>query len=165
MFFLLCITNIFQYVFIQLLDYPKLILLITIIICEVILLKINYDARVKYKQYFKELNPLWEKLDKINPKISFFSHFIIVIALAILLLTIPLTLEIFYFFLGFLLFNTYSDIITVTKRVRCIKIKCPYSTPCIQCMTKQSHKTCIVCGYKLNLEDEICPKCHALLGE
>jgi hypothetical protein len=109
---------------------------------------VNNKARVKYKKYFKELNPLWENLDEKSPKISMIAQFILVVATAIL--TLSFAIETFFFVYGILCLNLMLDYVTTTQRIVCVKIRCPYVTnriTCLQCMKAKEGR---------NVETQIC---------
>jgi signal transduction histidine kinase len=129
------------YYAVRYLHLTPFILLLPTIAAELCLLYVNNEARVKYEKYFKELNPLWESLDEKSPKISMIAQFILVIATAIL--TLSLAIETFFFVYGILCLNLMLDYVTTTQRIVCVNIRCPYvinRVACLQCMKVKGGK-------------------------
>lgn len=95
-----------------------------IFVLEVCLLYINYLARVKYKQYFREQNWIWRFFDRSNNvPLSLLLHFGIVFIFTLAAMSIEITFPLGTLF-GFLYANLYFDFKTYSKFKRCAKRKC-----------------------------------------
>jgi len=132
------IASFIYYYLVQYLHWTTLTLLLPTFVAEMILLYVNNDARIKYKNYFKELNPLWSNLDEVSTKLSMIFQFSLVIGISII--TLLVKVEIFFFVYGILCLNLMLDYVTTTQRITCVKMRCPYlenRIVCLQCMNSK----------------------------
>ena len=101
---------------------------------ELYLIKINYEARVKLKEYFVEGNEVWRWFDNKGGKIAklgFLLHFLGVITM----LTILSIFDVFVAasFVAFMVVMAQLDYSTLNSRKKCIAKQCPVLEKCIIC--------------------------------
>jgi hypothetical protein len=137
------ITSFIYYYAVRFLHWTPLLLLLPTLVAELILLYVNNIARVKYKRYFMELNPIWKKVDESNAAVSMLAQFCLVMGVATV--TLLFAVEFFFLIFGALLINLLLDYVTVAQRVQCVKMRCPNLTSrvtCLQCMQTDGKKPC-----------------------
>jgi len=137
------ITSFIYYFAVQFLHWTPLLLLLPTLVAELILLYVNNDARVKYKRYFMELNPIWSKADKSSAAVSMLAQFCLVMGMATVMLLFAV--EFFFFMFGALTINLLLDYVTVAQRIQCVKIRCPNLTKnvtCLQCLQTDGKAPC-----------------------
>lgn len=92
---------------------------------EFYLMYINYLARVKYKEHFKEASKLWLRFDKRGLTVpSLILHFAIITSVMMLLASYS---ELQFFAglgCGLLLFNAVLDDSTLKRKLPCIETQC-----------------------------------------
>jgi hypothetical protein len=140
---LMFLTSFIYYYAIQFLHYTPLLLLGPTFIAEIMLLYFNNEARVKYKRYFMELNPIWSKVDTRSPEVSMLGQFFLVMGLATALLLFQV--EFFFFMFGVLVTDLLLDYVTVSQRIQCVKLRCPNLTKnvvCLQCLQTDGTQKC-----------------------
>ena len=91
---------------------------------EIVLLYVNYLARVRYKKYFTEVNPTWKWFDNRGlTHLALFLGFLASIGLIIgggFLASHALL----GLLVGSIMTNAFFDVLTFKRRYICIKLKC-----------------------------------------
>jgi hypothetical protein len=125
---------------------------------EVYLMYVNYLARVKYKEHFKETTKLWLWFDKRGLTVpSLILHFVIITSVMVFLASYS---ELQFFAglgVGVLLFNVVIDDRALKRKLLCIEVKCmnlEMKKKCLDCVVPNEYDVSLFPHIKIRKKEQ-----------
>ena len=135
-----------------------LFIMVMFLPAEVYLMYVNYLARVKYKEHFKETTKLWLWFDKRGLTfLSLILHFVITTS-AMIFLALYSELQFFAGLgCGVLLFNVAIDDRTLKSKLPCIEVKCidlEVKKKCLDCVVPNEYDVSLFPHIKIRKKEK-----------